>query len=403
MHLTPLDAVSSAIEVVERRHKNGPSPGIPTCLWLEVTYPPESPSGYAYCSLPVEPPLQIPPGVGGGRLRSIIVSASKWVNGTVLRYYFFDRDTDGEWVVFPDGSKEFCRWTSDNAHHDIVRGAFQAWKDIGIGLEFLEVDRREEAEVRIGFMQGDGHWSGLGRNVLSYGTDKRTMNFGQNLVAQKNADIPIHEVGHTLGLPHEHQNPNAGMVWDEERVYAALAEPPNRWDREKTHWNIIRKIAPDTVQGSSWDPDSIMHYPFEAGLILKPDRYRTEPLQPAGGLSHRDITWVRSFYPPMDDVAPLELVPFQSQTLAIGAGEQRDFIVRPPATKKYKFATFGEGDTVLVLFEDVDGALRFLAGDDDSGEERNSGFEVKLFSQRRYVLRIRLNFATAGEVAAMMW
>ena len=42
---------------------------------------------------------------------------------------------------------------------------------------------------------------------------------------------------------------------------------PNSWPREKTFWNIIRKIPPDSVQGSSWDPDSIMHYPFEAGLI----------------------------------------------------------------------------------------------------------------------------------------
>lgn len=364
----------------------------------------ESTEGFTYCSLPPTPPQPVRPEVGGERLRSIIVSASKWVNGTVLRYYFFDRETDGEHVVLSDGSTVFRTWTSDEAHHDLVRRAFRAWKDIGIGIDFLEVDRREEAEVRIGFMRGDGHWSALGRDVLTRGVNERTMNLGQNLVALNNIDTPIHEIGHTLGLPHEHQNPNAGMVWDEERVYAALAEPPNEWDRAKTHWNIIRKIAPDTVQGSSWDPDSIMHYPFRAGLILKPERYRTEPLEPAGGLSPRDVSWVRTFYPPMGDEPLPELVPFQSQPLAIGAGQQRDFAVRAPASRKYNFATFGEADTVLVLFEEVDGALRYLAGDDDSGEERNSGFEVKLFSGRRYVLRVRLNFATAsGEVAAMMW
>ena len=72
-----------------------------------------------------------------------------------------------------------------------------------------------------------------------------------------------HEIGHTIGFPHEHQNPNAGIVWDEEAVYRALGGPPNNWSRETTFHNIIRKIQPDRVQGSTWDPDSVMHYPFE--------------------------------------------------------------------------------------------------------------------------------------------
>ena len=59
---------------------------------------------------------------------------------------------------------------------------------------------------------------------------------------------------------------------------------PNEWDRAKTFYNIIRKINPDAVQGSNWDPDSIMHYPFEARLIKEPSRYQTG-LQPQGGLS----------------------------------------------------------------------------------------------------------------------
>jgi hypothetical protein len=38
-------------------------------------------------------------------------------------------------------------------------------------------------------------------------------------------------------------------------VYTSLGGPPNNWPREKTQWNILRKIEPDTVQGSNWDPD----------------------------------------------------------------------------------------------------------------------------------------------------
>ncbi len=71
---------------------------------------------------------------------------------------------------------------------------------------------------------------------------------------------------------------------------------------------------------------------------------------------------------------------------------------------KYTFGTFGASATVAALFEDVEGSLRFTAGDNDSGDDHNAQFEVKLFSGRRYVFRVRLYYASRfGETAAMMW
>jgi hypothetical protein len=138
-------------------------------------------------------------------------------------------------------------------------------------------------------------------DALNQPRDQPTMNFGWSLTEDpvEGLDTALHEIGHALGFPHEHQNPIAGIEWNEEAVYRSLAAPPNRWSRATTFRNIIEKIAPDTVTGSSWDPNSVMHYPFEAGLILRPERYR-RGLTPRGGLSARDRKWVRHFYPPIE-------------------------------------------------------------------------------------------------------
>jgi hypothetical protein len=146
-----------------------------------------------------------------------------------------------------------------------------------------------------------------------------------------------------------------------------------------------------------------MHYPFGPGLIKEPAQYRNG-LSPAGGLSERDKTWVRTFYPPIGGPDYVELKPFESNKLALAAGEQRNFIIRPAATRYYEMRTFGTADTVIVLFEDDNGTQRYLTGDDDSGEGRNAYIRTKLIAGRSYILRIRLYYANrTGETAVMLW
>jgi Astacin (Peptidase family M12A) len=344
---------------------------------------------FSYCSMPQVPERTLDPNVPPGRARLIRMLDAKWVNGTVLHYWFFD------------GPKA---WTTTEAERKVVRNAFKIWKDVGIGLEFQEVSARDEAEIRIGFLRGDGAWSYIGRGILNIGSSQRTMNFGWDLTRRaQEVDTAVHEIGHTLGFPHEHQNPIAGIVWNEDAVYAALGEPPNSWDHNTTFHNIIRKIQPDTVQGSNWDPNSIMHYPFERGLIDAPEKYRAG-LNPEPGLSERDKEWVRTFYPTLTPNDYTELKLLQSVPLDIAPGGQSNFVIRPDATRNYEIRTFGASDTVIVLFEDDNGELRYLAGDDDSGGDFNARLQVKLLKGRKYVLRVRLYYEDrAGETAVMMW
>lgn len=362
----------------------------------------ERETGRFYCALHERPTRVFAPGVTSERERLINLLGNKWVSGTVLRYYFFDRDTDGQNVLLSDGTTQWRTWVGSEAQRAVVQRGFEAWKNVGIGINFQEVNDREEAEVRIGFMRGDGAWSWLGREILEHGPNERTMNFGWDLTRAGEIDTAIHEIGHTLGFPHEHQNPKAGIEWDEETVYAALAQPPNNWDPQTTFWNIIRKLSASEVEGTSWDPDSVMHYPFGRGLIKKPEQY-ADGLQPAGGLSAKDKAWVKSLYPLVQEVEE-KLKPSQSVLLNISAGEQRHFTVTPEETRYYQFQTFGASDTVMVLFEDDNGQLRYRTGADDSGQDINASFRIKLIKGRRYVLRIRLYYSDRpGETAVMMW
>ncbi|MCF3134589.1 beta-glucuronidase AbsR1 [Streptomyces olivochromogenes] len=371
-----------------------------------------------YCSLAQRPAPSYAPGLAAERLSALLCGRQMWVNGTVLHYYFFDAgsDTDGSVIAVPGtGETRRVPWGGAKEQQDVVRECFQEWSDLGLGVSFAEVSDRREAELRIGFQPGDGSWSTVGRDALSVGLNERTMNFGWDLTVPGQRGTALHEIGHGLGMLHEHQSPFAGIHWDDEAVYADLAGPPNFWSRDKTFFNILRKLHPSEVNGSVWDPQSIMEYPFGSGLILEPEQYRAG-LHPPGGLSPADKEFVLRWYPPAgphpvskrpdrgDPHRPAALAPFRSAPLSLGPGEQADFTVEPPETREYTVGTFGDGDSVVVVFEERDGEPRYLAGRDDGGTPHNAALKVRLVKGRRYFVRVRL-YSTwgSGETAVMCW
>jgi len=322
------------------------------------------------------------------RAAAIINMRSKWVNGTVLHYCFF---RSGSHFAVP------------KVQADAVRGAFAKWKAIGIGLEFQEVNKLSEAEVRIGYSPVDGSSaSAVGRDLLNIPLNEPTTVYGWDLTTPYGSGTALHELGHVFGMEHEHQNPFAGIKWHEQAVYDALAKPPNNWDHDTTYHNILEKLSSRQVQGSAWDPDSIMEYEFEPGLIDEPEQYDVKGLYPPGTLSSADKQWALKWYPGLKPALTV-LQPFQSVAVDLAAGQQVDFAIKPPSSRKYSIETKGASDTLLVLFEEIDGEPRYLSGDDDSGEDRNAKITYKLFQGRNYIVRLRLYYpGQSGKTSLML-
>lgn len=176
----------------------------------------------------------------------------------------------------------------------IVRIVNERIKPItNLNLSFTE--NVGQANIRISFDPKGGAWSYVGTDNL-YSTSGPTMNLGWFDIA-----TVVHEFGHVLGLIHEHQNPRGDPIkWDELKVIE-WAKETQGWDEATTRHNILDKYDVSSINGSNFDPNSIMLYFFPPEFTLD-GKGTTQNMR----LSGKDVEWIYQVYSGVDNLSPQE-------------------------------------------------------------------------------------------------
>ena len=294
----------------------------------------------------------------GPRLRAIAMVGKLWINGTVLRVRFMGGTPAQHAKVI-----EQANWWTEHAN---------------LSFDFNDAP---DAEIRISFNTNDGSWSYCGTDCRSIPLDQPTMNLGF-----LTGGTPGHEFGHAIGLTHEHQNPAGGLQWNEEVVLREMSGSPNFWNEEQIRHNVLNKYRADQVNGTEFDPQSIMLYAFPGTWVKS-----GQGTQANSKLSPTDKAFIASAraYPKTaataDGAVELQVNAPRGTAASIGQpGEEDLFKFQVASTGTHIIDTLGPTDVVMKIYG-PNSPTALIAEDDDSGVDTNASLSLNLVPGLYYV------------------
>ena len=244
------------------------------------------------------------------RLKAAFYTTKKWVVGSVINIKFLHPppsnivrtplstlknsfDENGNPIPYDPIEDHIANMDIQSAIQYIVMERIQPY----VGLTFNFVSSSQNADIRISFDTTSGAWSLIGTDcqLAQSASDttpaqiqtEATMNLGWF-----DAATTMHEFGHALALVHEHQNPNGiAIQWNAPAVYA-WALSTQGWDQATAYAQIMQPYLANLINGSTFDPESIMLYFFPGSLTLN-NQGTHQNLR----LSPTDVIYINQQYP----------------------------------------------------------------------------------------------------------
>jgi len=289
----------------------------------------------------------------GGRTRAISPIGKTWMNGSTLH----------------------VRFMGGNAAQRAKAREQAGWWEAVANLRFV-FDDAPNADIRIAFDPGDGAWSYIGTDSRSIPANEATMNLGF-----LDGGTAAHEFGHAIGLAHEHQNPAGGIEWNEAVVIREMAKSPNFWDEPTTRHNILSRYRADQINGTAFDPESIMLYFFPAEWTL--NGIGTQANETISRMDKQFVAGAKMYPrtgPTPDSATPLTLNARKRTAARIGKfGEEDLFRFTADRAGRYIVDTRGPTDVVMKLFG-PNQQTALIAEDDDSGYAFNARIAADLLA-----------------------
>lgn len=233
-----------------------------------------------------------------GAMSAVGMKSKYWETGQTLRIRFLGGDFDESGMLL----KAYDEWFRyANLKYEVVTDG--------------------ESDIRVSFEKGLGSWSYLGTDALAIPQHRATMNIGW----ENSFKTHLHETGHSLGLCHEHQNPEGGLRWNTEAVIKSLSGPPNNWSESQIRRNVTNHLDTNLANGTEFDPDSIMLYEFPSSWSLDGTSTKSNSI-----LSDMDKKFISEVYP------------YSTQPGEVGEGREaavavvRSFVNKTQLKKLYK-------------------------------------------------------------------
>lgn len=223
-------------------------------------------------------------------LRGVIDTVKLWPAGMTLNACFYDGDRRLK-AFFARVAKEWLPRTSLKIDFDENSG-------------FRACSAHPYDDIRISFRQ-KGNWSYLGIDsihpeIIDKGVSLNVETQGlpfDRLNLKWMREVTLHEIGHALGLQHEHQSPES--LCDREFNWPRIISHGRRswgWDEEKIRYNFESLVSSERFRTTPYDRASIMHYSLPAWMFRNGRKSRCYVAGPRN-ISRLDREAVRDAYP----------------------------------------------------------------------------------------------------------